>query len=256
MSQPALDMMTLVNALVHFDEADYLYNLITSNFFNMDIPKSNLFEIRMKIRTGGWRAKTNEHEQINYLIGFMNKVLVDSRNNNRDWEHIVSSLRTQPVLQAIRRIYSILEPWRNFSDDPWKQHYYQLNVDLLFEQPINACNVDQLTINTLQEHLYNCIISQVSVDSRTPISDKTEVPIQCITIHKSKGLEYGHVITPFCSASIDYIKKSQLHISAAKNGERYRIGYNPVKQFKMITTTRILRNSKRPEKTQEFSMLQ
>lgn len=32
MSQPAIDMLTLVNALVHFDEADYLYNLVTSNF--------------------------------------------------------------------------------------------------------------------------------------------------------------------------------------------------------------------------------
>ena len=37
MSQPAIDMLTLVNALVHFDEADYLYNLVTSNFFNLDI---------------------------------------------------------------------------------------------------------------------------------------------------------------------------------------------------------------------------
>ena len=51
MSQPAMDMLTLVNALVHFDEADYLYNLVTSNFFNLDIPKSNLYEIRMKIRS-------------------------------------------------------------------------------------------------------------------------------------------------------------------------------------------------------------
>ncbi len=39
MSQPALDMMTLVNALVHFDEADYLYTLVSSNFFSLDIPK-------------------------------------------------------------------------------------------------------------------------------------------------------------------------------------------------------------------------
>lgn len=66
MSQPAIDMLTLVNALVHFDEADYLYNLITSNFFNLDIPKSNLYEIRTKIRAGGWRAKTDEKEQVNY----------------------------------------------------------------------------------------------------------------------------------------------------------------------------------------------
>lgn len=227
MSQPAMDMLTLVNALVHFDEADYLYNLVTSNFFNLDIPKSNLYELRMKIRTGKWRAKVDEKEQINYLIRYMNLMLantVDKKFNT--WETIVASLRTQPILQAVRKVYSTLEPWKHFSDDPWKQHYYQLNVDLLFEQLINACNVDRLTINTLQEHLYNSIISQVSVDSRTPTSNEDDTAIQCITVHKSKGLEYGHVIMPFCSASINFIKRTQLHISTAKSEGRYRIGYS------------------------------
>ena len=227
MSQPAMDMLTLVNALVHFDEADYLYNLATSNFFGLDIPKSNLYEIRMKIRTGKWRAKADEKEQVNYLIRYINLMLantVDKKHNT--WETIIASLRTQPILQAIRKVYSTLEPWKHFSDDPWKQHYYQLNVDLLFEQLINACNVDRLTINTLQEHLYNSIISQVSVDSRTPASTEDNTAIQCITVHKSKGLEYGHVIMPFCSASIDFIKRSQLHISTTKDQGKYRIGYS------------------------------
>lgn len=226
MSQPAIDMLTLVNALVHFDEADYLYNLVSSNFFNLDIPKSNLFERRMKMRTGAWRAKFDEKEQVNYLIHFMNVMLANTVDKNNKWEYIVASLRTQPVLQAIRKVYSTLEPWKHFSDDPWKQHYYQLNVDLLFEQIINACNVDRLTINTLQEHLHNCIVSQVSVDSRTPSMDERDLGIQCITVHKSKGLEYGHVIMPFCSASINYIKKTQLHVSTMKKGGRYCIGYS------------------------------
>lgn len=226
MSQPAMDMLTLVNALVHFDEADYLYNLVTSNFFNLDIPKSNLYEIRMRIRTGGWRAKADEKEQVNYLINFMNLMLANTVDKNNKWEYIVASLRTQPILQAIRKVYSTLEPWKHFSSDPWKQHYYQLNVDLLFEQIINACNVDRLTINTLQEHLYNSIVSQVSVDSRTPASPEDEAAIQCITVHKSKGLEYGHVIMPFCSASMNFIKKSQLHISTTRHQDRYRIGYS------------------------------
>lgn len=226
MSQPAIDMLTLVNALVHFDEADYLYNLVTSNFFNLDIPKSNLYEIRMKIRTGGWRAKTDEKEQVNYLINFMNLMLANTVDKNNKWEYIVASLRTQPILQAIRKVYSTLEPWKNFSSDPWKQHYYQLNVDLLFEQIINACNVDRLTINTLHEHLHNSIVSQLSVDSRTPTQNEDEADIQCITVHKSKGLEYGHVIMPFCSASMDFIKKTQLHISTTKHQGRYRIGYS------------------------------
>lgn len=226
MSQPAMDMLTLTNALLHFDEADYLYNLVTSNFFNLDIPKSNLYELRMKIRTGKWRAKVDEKEQVNYLIRYMNLLLantVDKEHNT--WETIVASLRTQPILQAVRKIYSTLEPWKNFSSDPWKQHYYQLNVDLLFEQIINAYNVDRLTINTLQEHLYNSIVSQVSVDSRTPANNESEISIQCITVHKSKGLEYGHVIMPFCSASMNFIKKAQLQISVTKQHERYCIGY-------------------------------
>ena len=226
MSQPAIDMLTLVNALVHFDEADYLYNLVTSNFFNLDIPKSNLYEIRMKIRTGGWRAQADEKEQVNYLINFMNLMLANTVDKNNKWEYIVASLRTQPILQAIRKVYSTLEPWKHFSDDPWKQHYYQLNVDLLFEQLINACNVDRLTINTLQEHLHNSIVSQVSVDSRTPSKNDDEAEIQCITVHKSKGLEYGHVIMPFCSASMTFIKKTQLHISATKHEKRHQIGYS------------------------------
>jgi len=226
MSQPAIDMLTLVNALVHFDEANYLYNLVASNFFNLDIPKSNFYEIRMKIRTGGWRAKTDEKEQVNYLINFMNLMLANTVDKNNKWEYIVASLRTQPILQAIRKVYSTLEPWKHFSSDPWKQHYYQLNVDLLFEQIINACNVDRLTINTLQEHLHNSIVSQVSVDSRTPANNEDEAVIQCITVHKSKGLEYGHVIMPFCSASMNFIKRTQLHISTTKHQDRYRIGYS------------------------------
>lgn len=223
MSQPAIDMLTLVNALVHFDEADYLHNLVTSNFFNLDIPKSNLYEIRMKIRTGGWRAKTDEKEQVNYLINFMNLMLSNTVDKNNKWEYIVASLRTQPILQAIRKVYNTLEPWKHFSNDPWKQHYYQLNVDLLFEQIINACNVDRLTINTLQEHLHNSIVSQVSVDSRTPAQNEEETAIQCITVHKSKGLEYGHVIMPFCSASMDFIKRTQLQISTTNAARLKRI---------------------------------
>lgn len=226
MSQPAIDMLTLVNALVHFDEADYLYNLVSSNFFNLKIPKSNLFEKRMKMRAGGWRAKTDEKELVNYLIHFMNIMLANTVDKNNKWEYIVASLRTQPVLQAVRKIYNTLEPWENFSDDPWKQHYYQLNVDLLLEQIVNACNVDRLTINTLREHLHNCIISQVSVDSRTPSTDESDMAIQCITVHKSKGLEYGHVIMPFCSASINYIKKTQLQVCTMKAGTHYQIGYS------------------------------
>ena len=227
MSQPALDMMTLVNALVNYNQAEYLYSLAVSNFFNLDIPKSNLFEIRTKIRAGEWRAKADEHDQVNYLIKCLNPLLANTEDYEKSWELLVESLRIKPILQAIRSIYARLEPWKNYApDNPTKQHYYQLNVDLLFEQLINACNVDRLTINTLKEHLYNSIISQVSIDSRIPSENGDDDLIHCITVHKSKGLEYGHVILPFCSAPINRVKSTQLHVSVDKEDNQYRIGYS------------------------------
>lgn len=227
MSQPALDMMTLVNALLHFDEADYLYNLITSNFFDIDIPKSVLYEKRAKIRSSGWRAKADEKEQADYIIRLMNKSLPDTPSDDKTWEQIVVALRTKPVLQVIREIYRTLEPWKNYAPDDYaKQRYYQLNVDLLYEQLISACNIDRLTVNTLQEHLYNCITSKVSVDSRDISAETEDISIQCVTVHKAKGLEYGHVILPFCSFPIDYIKRSQLHISTERIENQTKIGYS------------------------------
>lgn len=224
MSQPALDMMILVNALVHPDEAEYLYTLAVSNFFKLDIPKSNLYEMRAKIRTGGWRKKADEREQINFLIDKLTKMLVDDQHDSR-WSKVVENLRTQPVLQVLRDLYSRLQPWKNYSDEEEQQHTYQLNVDLLFEQMINACNVDRLTINTLQETLFNSIAAQTSVDSRVPTGKEEQLPIQCITVHKSKGLEYGHVILPFCYSSLDYIKKAQLHVTTNIENGMNQIGY-------------------------------
>ena len=190
------------------------------------------------MRRDGMRSKENRFEQVNYLISLMNPVLSNNLSDEKTWESIVVSLRTKPVLQVLKSLYGTLRPWLNYSTDEWKQHYYQLNVDLLFEQLINTCNIDRITINTLQEHLFTCITSRVQVDSRAPKSERGEAPIQCITVHKSKGLEYGHVILPFCSAPMNVIKKDKLHVSAVKQSENYKIGY----RMKMSESGKVLQN--------------
>lgn len=225
-STPALDMLVLVNALLHFDESDYLYSLVTSNFYSIDVPKSTLFMQRKQIRESGWRAKADEKAQANYLIKAMDTMLSQSITDCKNWDAIIKSVRQKPVLQILREIYSTLKPWQNFSDDLWKQQYYKLNVDLLFEQVLSACNADRLTINTLDEFLFNSVVAGTSVDSRTPPTDQETAPIQCITVHKAKGLEYGHVILPFASFSINTIKKANLHISTINDDGRNRVGYS------------------------------
>ena len=225
-SQPALDMLILVNALIHFDEADYLYNLACSNFFKLDMPRSNLYNMRKEIKSKGWKNKAEEKDQARELINSINLMLAKTDNNETTWEYIVQSLRTKPVLQSLIQIYNSLEPWNNYSQDPYKRQYYRLNVDLLFEQIIDGCNIDKLTINTLQQFLHGCIISHSPVDSREPISENMNFPIECITVHKAKGLEFGHVIVPFGSAAIDYIKQNQLQISTEMQNDCLQIGYS------------------------------
>jgi ATP-dependent exoDNAse (exonuclease V) beta subunit len=70
------------------------------------------------------------------------------------------------------------------------------------------------------------VVAGTSVDSRIPSTNLESAPIQCITIHKAKGLEYGHIILPFASFSINSIKKSNLHISTSDDDGRSRIGYS------------------------------
>ena len=228
-TQPALDMLILVNALLHFDEAEYLYNLATSNFFNLDLPKASLYEIRSSIKTS-WRDrgpdKANEMDLVNNIIEYLNGVLARIEGRDGKWEYVVRWLRTKPVLQALRDLYDYLQPWKNYSpENNEAQRYYQINVDLIFEHLINSCNIDRLTINTLQEHLYSSIVAHVSVDSREPQENSNGHVIQCITVHKSKGLEYGHVILPYCAFPIDKMKKAKLHVSTEKNEGQYQIGY-------------------------------
>ena len=226
-SQPALDMLTLVNALVHFDEADYLYALLRSNFFKVNLPKSNLYNIRVQIRNGEWRNQAQEKKIANCLMENMSFLLSKLPGHDTKWEYLIQRLRVDPVLQVMREIYNALEPWKKYAgDDLRKQHEYQLNVDLLFEQIINACNIDRLTVNTLREHLFSCVISHASVESRRPPEDTDEIPIQCVTVHKAKGLEYGHVILPYASFRMDYVKSSRLHVNAAQTPNGVQIGYS------------------------------
>ena len=64
--------------------------------------------------------------------------------------------------------------------------------------------VDILTAN---------IVSVKNVDSRLPDVKGQEYVIKCVTVHKSKGLEYGSVILPYCSAAINIMKRSDINVS-------------------------------------------
>ena len=100
-----------------------------------------------------------------------------------------------------------------------------MNVDLLFERVLATCNADNLTINSFAKNLNICVINGVSVNSRVPPMED-EAMIQCITVHKAKGLEYGHVILPYANFRVDKLKKAKLDVSVLDDNGRMRIGYS------------------------------
>lgn len=235
MSDPALDMLTLANALLHYDEADYLYALVSSNFVGGGMSKARMYSIRQGEKKTGWKkTKSTDTSQSKELQMMLNRELSSSEGEKwKDWNSVIRSLRTVPVLQVMRKLYHILKPWVKYAaDNKEKQDYYRLNVDLLFEELVNSANMDSLTINSLVDILIANIVSQKNVDSRLPETRDDEIVVRCVTVHKSKGLEYGSVILPYCSSPINIMKRTDMNVSVVNHG-MIEVGY----QIKVASDT-------------------
>ena len=225
-TQAAIDLLHLLNALLHYDEPEYLYSLLTSNFFNNRTPLVNLYNIRAEIESTGWMlGSDSKSKMIQELRNCLDRGLSPMPGDLRGWDFIVSALRVQPVLQLIHLIYESLHPERNYSSDLLEQREYQMNVDLIFEQVIASVNTDSLTIHSFANSLELCIKTGVSVNSRH-LGDDNSVMIQCLTVHKAKGLEYGYVILPYTNARINKIKHNNLNVSISQDGDTLQIGYS------------------------------
>lgn len=227
MSEPALDMLKLANALLHYDEADCLYAFVSSNFIDGGMSKARMYSIREGEKKTGWKkTKSTDTSQSKELQAMINRALTATDDDRwKDWNSVIRSLRTMPVLQVIRKLYYILKPWVQYGEDSiLKQDNYRLNVDLLFEELINAANMDSVTINSLVDILTANIVSQKNVDSRMPEVKGEEIIIRCVTVHKSKGLEYGAVILPYCSSPINMMKRVDMNVSVAHR-DTLQVGY-------------------------------
>ncbi len=223
-SEAALDMLILIQALLHYDEVDYLYELVTSNFIGGGVGKAELQISRKSMSS--WLSKGQEKTPLELVEEQINKVLRDAGNDPdwESWKKVIPKLRIMPVLQILRRLYQIFKPWEKAAGGA-EQIAYRLNVDLLFEELIRTANMDSVTINSLAGILRANIISKKNVDSRE-IEQKGDkgIIIRCVTIHKAKGLEYGAVILPFCSFSISRLKRSDMNVSVSHESHP-KIGY-------------------------------
>lgn len=219
-SQPAADMLVLINAMLNFDLPEYLFKLLDSNFFSVTPDRIALFQMRSK----SWMQQEKPSvKQVQHLTDQLNLELQKNTENSLTWAKLLESLRIKPVLQVLRNLYQILQPWKNYSDEEWHQQFYRINVELLLEKIIETYSVDRLSVHTLKDFLHSSIVTKRQDDCRWPQQETQDINILCATVHKAKGLEYGWVIMPYCDFRIDMLKYQKLDVVMIEENIGYRL---------------------------------
>lgn len=215
---PALDLYKLVIALLNPREPVCLFNLIDSNYMNLDIDIQGL------------HGKGKE-EQIDKLVGVLNTYF--EQVYGRSWDLLLEDTKTLPVLMLLRNIYEKVQPWSHYSEVEHEQKFYMANYELVLEKIIKTYSVDFLTLNVIENSLKINILTKQEELARNIEVETDAIRVICTTVHKSKGLEYGTVILPYSGSDIASMKKADLDVYIDKGKLAYgiRIGDDANKKY-------------------------
>lgn len=203
---PSIDLCHLTSALSRPYDPVYLYDLIHSRNVNV------AFDIRSLL---GKKKEEKTALLIDCLDQFYSSAM------NKTWEKLISDIQNEPILKTLRLIYESTKPWKAYSSDEYMQEYYRTNYELVFEKMSEMNKRSYLTLDSINESLHINIMTGTEVRSREIERDTGDVRVKCITIHKSKGLEYGTVILPATDNEIGKSQKKGLELSFADG----KIGY-------------------------------
>ena len=212
--ESTLDLYKLILVLQFPKNPKYLYNLSLTNYCE---PISNRIIYRYK----------NDQQKIVELfekgeIGGIPK-----------WKEYMEALKKEPVLRVIKQIIDDQRPWHPYGnrfENPesrlGEKKRYKRNLDCLMENIIEASNQDYITINKLRDFLYYKIFAKGHEDQREVHDelDKNSCKIICTTVHRSKGLEYTHVVLPYCNLELEEIKGNELIMTENQIGLQLKVG--------------------------------
>ena len=185
---PCIDLCRLTAALCNPYNPTYLFDLINSNNVN----------VRLDLKT--IIGKTDEEKTdifIRCLDQFYQAVM------KKTWADLINDIQNEPILKTLRMIYEAVKPWSAYSSDTYRQDYYRANYDLIFEELSEMNKRSYLTLDSINESLHINIMTGTEAKSREISISTDDVRLICLTVHKSKGLEYGTVILPCTEDEMD-----------------------------------------------------
>lgn len=196
---PSTDLCRLTSALCNPYNPTYLFDLIHSRNVNV------VFDIRSIL------GKTDEEKTavfIDCLDEFFTSVM------GKTWKDLIRDIQNEPVLKTLRLIYEATKPWKAYApSDEYMQEYYRANYELVFEELSMMNKKSYLTLDSINESLHIYIMTGTEAKSREISKDTKDIKVICLTVHKSKGLEYGTVIMPTTDEEIDKPHKNGLEVS-------------------------------------------
>lgn len=226
---PALDLYKLVTALKYPLNPKYLFNLTTSCYFIDLFRAKDIYKL----------SKDDQLDVLTEIIDHYIKSCITELGITDEavpttWNGWCEKLKYEPVLKVLHNLIQILRPWDQYSlhykDDPDEKikakRFYKRNVELLFEKLATTNNQDYITINKLEKDLKIRITTKQKDDIRDAfdIKETSEIKIVCMTVHKSKGLEFDTVILPFGHRKIDELKKNaEVQLLVKDNEVGYKI---------------------------------
>ena len=196
---PCTDLCCLTSALCNPYNPTHLYNLICSRNVNAAFDIRSLF------------GKTTE-EKIALFVDCLDKFYTSVMG--KTWRALIHDVQNEPVLKTLRLIYEATKPWKAFAPyDKHMQEYYSTNYELVFEELSFMNKNGYLTLDSVNKSLHINIMTGTQTKSREIEIDKNDVRVICLTVHKSKGLEYGTVILPTTDEKMDKMHKNAVEVS-------------------------------------------
>ena len=211
---PSIDLLKLLLALKYNRSASDIYNLFTTSYVNDSLDKIQIAELP-------------DDDKVAYFYDNLPKALLK-------WNDYLKRLRLEPLLKVVRDIIEDVKPWGIFAekvapkDENEKKRYrdfYRNNLDQLFEMISLSTSFEYLTINSLIEYLEIMIMTHQEEEERSGlVQTDNDAKLFCTTVHKAKGLEYDHVILPFCADDVSGSKtRGEVDVIFAENHVGYSV---------------------------------
>ena len=205
------DLYKLALALENSANPVYLVNFIESNYTDLSLDYQKLH---------GADAKTH----IKYLTEVLDQFF--TKKMKKSWRQLIADVSEKPILYVLKQIYDALCPWRQYGKTTQEQLYYRENYEYLLECIIKYAKIDSLTLTGILHDLEINILTEQRHMSREMDNRDQNIQIQCITVHKSKGLEYGAVILPYTDAELGDLKRVKLDANYSKSKLSYSVTFD------------------------------